>query len=335
YKTSTEANQAAFPEGLYFMEKNGPVFGYIQPQTKIVTNLWGNQNRSSTPPVTGTAISKNLSMSMAIANGAAMPLMFDSSGLPWLRVDYALVSVDSSNKVVVKTTAATTYLAQMAANNANPVNYGLGYYSGTQNFALKNNGLFIMPNSVQAGYDPIISIRYMDFTNLVMPIIIGGNYLSSSNSAASADIATPGNVAVAPLWTSCRNAGGCYMQYQAGSDRLYFSENNKVRYITSPDNTATATLGTLYTAASQIGNISFTPDGSQLWYFRGGSGLYCHDISSGKSWCDDTTDHYAIRTAAGFTYTAGPNQITWKDNQTMFLSTYNGLILQFNLPTGP
>ncbi len=108
-----------------------------------------------------------------------------------------------------------------------------------------------------------------------------------------------------------------------------------MRYITTPDNTATATLGTLFTSASSILNFIFTPDNSQLWYFKSSGGLYCYDISSGKSWCDNTTDHFAIRTTAGFTVSAGANQMTFKDNQTLFVSTYAGEILQFNLPTTP
>ncbi len=176
----------------------------------------------------------------------------------------------------------------------------------------------------------------MDFANSITPIILGGNYLASTNTAASADITTPGAVAAAPLWTSCKNAVGCFMQYNSTSDRLYFVESAKMRYITTPDNTTTATLATLLTlGASSFLNFSFTLDGSQLWYFKATGGLYCYDISSGKSWCDNTTDHFSIRTAAGFTVTAGANQITFKDNQTMFVSTYVGEILQFNLPTTP
>lgn len=73
----------------------------------------------------------------------------------------------------------------------------------------------------------------------------------------------------------------------------------------------------------------------QLWYFKQSGGLYCYDISSGKSWCDNTTDHFAIRTSAGFSVSGGGNQITFKNNQTMFVSTYQGEILQFDLPTTP
>jgi hypothetical protein len=336
YKKSTEPNQTAFPEGLYFMEKAGIMLGSINPTTGIVSHLWGNQARTAATPVTGTTISKNLTMGNAYGGGNGMPLMFDSSGLPWTRINNDAVSVDANNKIVRKTTQASSNLLQVGANNANPANYGLFVYGGNTNFALKGNGLFILPNYVYTGYDPIIAIRYMDFTNLVSPIIIGGNYLASTNTAASADITTPGAVAAAPLLTTCRGSTqSCYLNYQSSTDRLYFSENTNMRYITTPDNTATATLGTLFTSASSILNFIFTPDNSQLWYFKSSGGLYCYDISSGKSWCDNTTDHFAIRTTAGFTVSAGANQMTFKDNQTLFVSTYAGEILQFNLPTTP
>lgn len=308
---------------------------YINPSTGVVNVLWGNQVRLAATPITGTTISKNLTMGGPYTGGNGMPLTFDSSGLPWMRANNDAISIDANNKIVRRTNQSVNANIQSAASGVNPTNYGLYVYVGLHNFALKNSGLFILPNYVATGVDPVVSIRYMDFTNLVTPIIIGGNYVGSSNSAASADITTAGAVAAAPLWTNCRS-GSCYINYQSSSDRLYFSENNKLRYITTPDNTTTATLGTLFALGSgQVLNFSLTPDGSQLWYFKGTGGLYCYDISSGKSWCDNTTDHFSIRTTAGFVVTAGANQITFKDNQTMFVSTYAGEILQFNLPTTP
>jgi hypothetical protein len=337
YKKSTEPNQTAFPEGLYFMEMNGVVFGSIDPTSNIVTQLWGNQSRGVVIPVTGTTISKSVSMGSAYVGGNGMPLMFDSSGLPWMRANSDAISIDANNKIVRHTNQSINGSIQTAANNVNPVNYGLSTFVGLTNFALKGNGLFVLPNYVGTGADPIISLRYMDFTNLITPIIIGGNYLSSTNTAASGDIATAGAVAAAPLSTNCRGgAANCYLNYQSSTDRLYFAEDTKMRYITTPDNTTTATLGTLFTSGSgNIYNFGFTPDNSQLWYFKSTGGLYCKDISSGKSWCDNSTDYFSIRTTAGFTVTAGANQMTFKDNQTMFVSTYSGQILQFNLPTGP
>ncbi|MFM6929191.1 MAG: beta strand repeat-containing protein [Bdellovibrio sp.] len=331
YKKSSEANLTAFPEGLYFMESKGVVFGYVDPSNDKVSTLWGNQARLVITPTTGTSISKYASMGSSGANGTS--ITFDSTGLPWLRSEDSLVSIDTNKQVVRRTLGGN---AQNAANNAAPANYGLYRFAGSQNFTLKNSGLFIMPNYVATGVDPIISLRYMNFTTSTMPIIIGGNYLASSNTAASADITTPGNVAAAPLWTTCRASGQCFMQYHDTQDRLYYSENTKLRYITTPDVPATSTLGTLFTSANgRILNFSFTPDKKQLWYFNTSGSLYCYDISSGKSWCNNTTDHFAVRSSAGFVFSSGANQMTWKDNQTMFLSTYNGLILQFNLPTTP
>lgn len=124
------------------------------------------------------------------------------------------------------------------------------------------------------------------------------------------------------------------MNYHSGQDRLYFAEGKSMRYITTPDNTATSTLGTLFElSTSSITNFAFTPDYSQLWYFMADGGLYCRDMTSGEAWCDNTTDYFEIRSSAGFSVTTwGPNQMTFKDNQTLFLSTWGGEILQFNLP---
>jgi hypothetical protein len=86
---------------------------------------------------------------------------------------------------------------------------------------------------------------------------------------------------------------------------------------------------------SLFNNFQITPDNSQLWYFRNNGGLYCYGFSSGKSWCDNTTDHFSIRSTAGFLIAQSANQITFKNNQTIFISTYAGEILQFNLPLIP
>jgi hypothetical protein len=60
-----------------------------------------------------------------------------------------------------------------------------------------------------------------------------------------------------------------------------------------------------------------------------GQVLYCHDISSGKSWCNDTP----LSSVSGLPIiTAGANQLTWKDSSTLLISTYNGYVLQYTLP---
>ncbi|MGE5084908.1 MAG: hypothetical protein ACM3MG_01305, partial [Bacillota bacterium] len=337
YKKSTELNQTAFPEGLYFMEPKGLVLGRIDSSTSMVSQLWGNQSLVSWTPVTGTAIASDRSMGRP-GVGDGTPLTFDKDGLPWLRINNDAVSVDSNNKVIRRTTQSVSSIAQNAANNANPASYGLSLYIGSQNFTIKNQGLFIMPNwyDLNSNANPILTIRYMDFTNSIMPILLGGSYKVADNSNASPDITTAGQVASAPIWVSCINGGNCFMQYTDDDDRLYFSENTNIRYITTPDVPSTSTLGTLFTSTNgRIFNFTFTPDKKQLWYFNSSGNLYCKDISSGKSWCNNATDFFSIRSAAGFTFSHGANQMTFKDNQTMFLSTYNGLILQFNLPTGP
>ncbi len=337
YKKASEPNQTAFPEGLYFMEKSGIVFGHIHPTTGIVTHLWGNQSRITASVTNGEVISKQKSLGEAYFGGTGFPLTFDNEGLPWIRATgHDVLSVNNLGQVVKKTTGGPVMVQSAGSNiNVNPANYGMWPYGGLTNFTTAGNGLFMMSNYVYTGLDPIISIRYMDFTNSKIPIVIGGNYLASQSVAASADVTTPGSVLNAPLSTTCQgNKYDCFIFYDVTSDRLYFSEGSKIRYISSPTDTSLSTLTTLFTASSQISNFALTPDRKQLWFIRAG-GVYCYDISSGKSWCNTTTDHFTIRTAAGWGITDGANQLTFKDNQTLFLSTYNGEILQFNLPVDP
>jgi hypothetical protein len=334
YKKATEPEAGAYPEGLYFMEKNGFVFGRINPDHSV-TQLWGNQARIPHFPADGITVSKDLNIDTPYSGGDGSIMTFDNQGHPWLRASTNVIKLDQDNKVVRMTNQSNAPTAiQSAPNNANPSLYSIWVYGGLNNFVLKNQGLFITPNYVNGAYDPIMSIRYMDFTSLTTPIVLGGNYLASSNTAASADISTPGQVAGAPLWTSCRNGYSCYIQYNSNNNSLYFSEGTKLRYITTPDDSANSTLVTLFTASGTISNFQFNPDFTQLWYFVSGNQLYCYDIGSYKSWCDNTTNHFTAQAQnAGFSVREGPNQITFKDNQTMFISTYLGEILQFNLPT--
>lgn len=337
YKKASDPNQAAFPEGLYFSDRNGMVFGAISATTSVASVLWGNQSGGAAMLTSGTVISKNISMGAPYGGGSGYPLTFDNNGLPWLRAGHDAIKIDQDRKIIRQTNQSVSSNLQLAPNGADPRNYGLYVYGGLNNFTLKNQGLFVLPNYyLLPSYDPVVTIRYMDFTNYTTPIIIGGTYKASDNAAASSDVSTPGLVKDAPLWTSCRNSSSCYVNYISNSDRLYYSEGAKMRYITTPDNTTTATLGTLFILGSgSIYNFAFTPDGSQLWYYKSNGGIYCYDISSGKSWCDNVTDHFTVRSVAGFVVSAGANQFTFKDNQTMFFSTYQGEILQFNLPTTP
>ncbi|MCB9027037.1 MAG: hypothetical protein H6625_12005 [Bdellovibrionaceae bacterium] len=335
YKQVGEPNQVAFPAGLYFMDSKAAVFGYIDPSTYNTSVLWGNQARTEGGYSDGDTISKDLSLGTTYWGGSAMPITFDSNGLPWLRTDNQLTMVNASKQIVSKTTGGPKW--ETLADGSNPTNTNLFVNSHT-NFTLKNQSIFMLGSAYEklsSGFDPNVSIRILDFAGLITLKILGGNYNVSDSQNPSVDVGA-GLVSAAPLYYNC-HTDKCFTQYHAGSDRLYFSEKDKIRYITSPSNTATATLNTLMssTGSISINNFIIRPDDTQIWYLSSTNKLYCYDISSGKSWCDNTTNHFSTIGAAGISFARGANQLTWKDNNSLLLSTYNGLILEFNLPTDP
>ena len=336
YKTAAEvlANPGVFTEGLYFMESSGFVFGRINTD-ETVTQLWGNQARVDYVPEENPLIvvSKDLNLGSPYSGGDGMIMTFDNEGLPWIRVGGKALKLDNSKNIKIMTTGAGDL--QTAVSTTDPKNYSLYVDAGKNNFTLKGQALFVAPNYVGTN-DPNLTFRLMDFTEKTTPIILGGVFTSSQNKLSSAVITTPGGVAAAALWNGCKNNNKCFLQYNSADDRLYFSENNKIRYITEPDKPTLSTLGDLFTVGSgEILNFSFSPDKKQLWYFKNSTGLYCKDFGSSKSWCDNTTNHFTDASLAFFLVRSGANQIAFKDNNTLFISTYDGEILSYNLAAIP
>ena len=226
-------------------------------------------------------------------------------------------------------------------NNVNPANYGMYPYGGLTNLAVKNNGAFFLPNFFNDTFDPIIAIRYLDYTNNRSPQIIGGTYgLEKDSSGAtlkkepSSDIQTAGNVSVSWLYSECRNyAQNCYLLYEPISDRLYVSEKNAIRYIEKPTDLAASTLRTVLTADKDIQNFQINPSRTQIWYIKD-KGLYCFPLIEQNSTICDPLKEYMKQDlkSNGWAFENGPNQLTFKNDETLYISTYTGLILEFNLP---
>nr|BFD62796.1 hypothetical protein BdHM001_14770 [Bdellovibrio sp. HM001] len=335
YKKASEANQAAFPAGLYFVDSSAMIFGYINPVTNKVEVLWGDQARTVYAE-TGVTISKDGDLGPPHMGGGGHSLTFDSNGLPWLRIGSLGYRIDSNRKAVRLQNSSSAF--ETAENGSDPRNTAMHYYGGISNLVLKGQGMFLIGGFPQVGYDPVGKIQYLDFSSNVVTRVMGGTTVTlSMGPTSSADITTPGggvqNATFAPACMGSSNR--CYLSYREDQDRLYFSEGNKLRYITNPDNPATSTLNTLFTVASGvIHNYIFSMDGKQIWYFKDNYGLYCKDISSGKSWCDNTTDYNTLKSIVG-NFAAGANGMTWMDEDTILISPGTGSIYQFDLPTGP
>jgi hypothetical protein len=150
-------------------------------------------------------------------------------------------------------------------------------------------------------------------------------------------VATPGSLLNVNLSTLCKNGNAsCFSQYRSDEDRLYFSEETKLRYITAP-NSGSSTLISLFTqpASRYISNFIFSPAGDMIFYLSStgvsassNQTLHCHDISSGKSWCNDS----ALNTVTGLPVIyPGANQLTWRDSTHLLISTYRGNVLEYTL----
>ena len=124
----------------------------------------------------------------------------------------------------------------------------------------------------------------------------------------------------------------CSMQYVASQDRLYWSEGAKLRYITAPDVPTQHTLIDVFTASGTIENFTVSPDNKYIFYTKAGK-LHCHAIAleNESLICkNNPATHINLGPPAGLsTISRGPNQFTWKNNYTLYISTYSGEIFEY------
>lgn len=168
-------------------------------------------------------------------------------------------------------------------------------------------------------------IKIFDFGTRTVTRIMGG-----TSDGYTADRTTPGWVRTATLWNGCHDDwGNCFAVYRTDDDRLYFSEDYRVRFITAPRDPSMSTLGTLFERADRqpIQSFTFHPSGTQLFYVSGGS-LHCHDLGSGAGWCNDTPLGPPAILAP---IEPGPNQLTWRGDRTLLISSYAGEVYEHTL----
>jgi hypothetical protein len=323
YKQVNDAS--IFGKGLYFVEPNGNVFGKMDEVTGIMSILHGNQTGQDDYVPDGTPISKNLTAGQGAGGGGMMSLTFDASGLPWFRHETHISSVDASGNLVRRQQSGYWSRWGDAAIGSDPSHVSSYYYGPAFGLAVKGAGVFFIGSDCDGCAYPNPFIAYHDYSSPTGVTHIMGD----QPRASAADNSTPGAAVNLPV--DCGYGSPCAPYYSVGEDRLYFSEGSKIRYLTTPTNTATSTLGTLMTSAfGTIRSYAITPDGTKVFY-RGESTskLYCHDISSGDPWCNDTVLGPPTEMS---TLGSVRNQFTWKDANTLLMSTGNGEILQYTFP---
>jgi hypothetical protein len=347
YKSSS-LNTTTFPQGLYLLSPS-QVLGYIDPSTGIYKTIWGNQVPTPNVTASGTTISPDISMGpTSYANYAGF--MFDSNGLPWLRIGSQLRTIDSNKITQGMVTGPAAYWDDFA-EGADPRNSSLYVNATAQNLTMMGSKVFLMGGQSSITRDPTPQIRFLDFLNNTISIILGNGYQKSQG------LSTPDTVAVgdgtttpvrnSPLNSYCTNANvGCKIQYSDANGVLYFSDNTtKLHAITTPDNPLTSTMNLVFTSpgASTVASFSAKDDGTQLFWITADSKLRCYPLTAGgiKSWCPATPSSAPNLYVTGTNYTAlgsiagsAPNAITWADSSHMFIQA-NDQILEYTLPTGP
>jgi hypothetical protein len=320
YKPATAMNQALFPAGLYFTDPLDVVFGYIDPATDRVSILWGNKSGTEHPYAPGEAIGPDKSLGFPYSGGNLRPFAFGADGLPMLRYGptekYAtLLGVNASRQAVPFSNGMVDW--EVIPDGADPATADLWPYGADNNLTYYAGNLFLIGG--YTSFNPTATLKRLDFVTHKVTRLMG-----SGADGYSPDTATPANASLSGV---CHNElYSCQTLYRVTDDRLYFSEDTRLRYLTTPLG-ASQTLGTLFTAPVSIRNFTFRPDGTQVWYER--DGLRCHDISSGSAACNDSVVGPPL-VLGGINATS--DQLTWIDNNTLLISTYNGTVLSYTVP---
>lgn len=345
YYKKSDQNLTLFPQGLYFMEPKGMVMGYVNPATGVMNAIWGNQSAQAiavgTVGVTTTSISPSISMGSPYSNYNGNFLTFDENGLPWLRTMYNLTTVTAAGKIeYLQKSSAATYF-NLRADSATPTDINMMVDAGKTNLIVFNRkalffGGYWESDINSVNFNTFNEMILLDFNSNLITSIMGR--LSGVLIKDKAEPAPPGIAAsTAHFWHRCASTSlECYMNFNKGAtsdqDRVYFSEKNRLRYIQNPFNTSLSVLNDLYEfpdTEKNINNFIFKEDGSQVFYLLQGE-LYCHDISSGKVWCNDTS-LYPFKQAIGRINSCG-NQLTWMNENTLLISTCLGEVLKYTLP---
>ena len=336
FKQETEANQTAYPTGLYFYEATGPVIGYINDSSGLVSTLVGSQTGVAAPLyTTGTALSANSTLGVN-AGGAGAVMTFDSSGLPWFSYDSAsnvvIASIDANSKAIAEQKGGAFW--DYATDGTSPVNT-VAYDTVSTNLQIKGDGAFLLNRfySTPSYTSQAPFMRFLDFSGSTLGTVSMLDIMGGTGTTTSADTTTPGSLASLSLSSAC-DVNGCKIQYIAAgaanpaNDLLYFTEGSKLRVITDPTTPASNLLTTVFTAATTISNFILSLDQSQAFYTMSGR-LYCHTLTgTAKSWCNDTS----LGPPTGMnTIGTGGNQFTWKNSSALIISDYYGDIYEYDL----
>ncbi len=284
FKSTGASNQALFPGGLYIGDGGANAIGHIDLSTNIFTHRAGNMvSKSAT---IGSTFSANVSLGGNYFATAGGIFSFDAAGLmTFYGHSNYIYRVDSSGLIQSVLTGNGNYYN--AADGATASSLQTQHYGSWAGMPYDNNGnLYIGPQTSSlsgAAYIPKF-MRVNIATNRIYKVM-GGTLNATSADDATAGSAISKNFACSNGTTGI---GACQMEYDTTNDRLLFAEGNKIRYITTPYNTAASTLRTLLDAGRAIGAFSYVP-GNNWVYYLSGTSLYCYDLSAvNPAGCNNT-----------------------------------------------
>ncbi len=316
-----------FPDGLYFSNGDGPVFGRIgvtgiipwgDPNDDTVEIVWGNQS-SQGEVAEGQTANRTTTLGKPYFGGNGSVMAFHpTTQQPWIRASQRLVDLtyNASGDHSVHLRQVGGILAWELRDNSidaiDTVSYAFG---GLSNLVWKDHGVFFIgslhdPNVGTYGYSKISFFDLLTAGAKVLRITNGQGDGSPSDGAFTLGSDTR-------LPAQCLNLGRCPLRYSVSDDRLYYAEDNRLRYIANP--TTTPSIGTHLQALPgvTITNYTFRPPTFTEVFFIAGGKLYSCDAP--YTTCSSATPlgPPEILPLIG----SSPNQMTWYDNDTLLIST--------------
>lgn len=325
YKKASEPAQDKFPEGLYFVDPEGITLNHIHPVTGIVTRLLGNQSNIPASNFNGTTMTRGVGLGQAYGAGSSgKSLMFDELGFPILISENRLLRVDENMQLRSLQTGSSYW--HTAADGSSATSTYTYVSGGRQNLTGTSTRIFLFGGYRTGSITPDAkaTLKVLDFATNKVTNIMGG-----AADGVSAETTVAGSVANLSFSSSCITGVNCMVHYDRATDYIYFSEANRIRYIENVSTPANQRLRNLVTVASgTINNFIFTPSKDQVYYLKGGY-LYCHNLTAASTWCNDTV----LGPVTGLGSISNlANQMTWLDDRSLLISTFNGEIYRYNLP---
>lgn len=333
YKKASLGNLTAFPEGLYFYESSSGIWGKIATNDSV-TALWGNGAASSPTYAPGSSISTTIPYSDGSYNLGQFT--FDDQGLPWFRLSHRMYSLDSAQKVVVRTSGTSAALSAEGTVGTSLNSMGASESTFYGNLSMKANKAFVINKKYSlptySNTEPFM--RIYNFATGYLDDLMGGTGRGNTSSPDSIGYEDLANKSIDSF---CVN-GNCRVHFVEGNpslltdDLLYWTESDKLRVIENPTTPGSQKLTTVFTLPAGNGsfqNITVSPDGKYVFYFTSSGAsagkLRCHalNVIDETSWCKNlAASHVVLGPPTGMsTLSQVPNQLTWKDNTTLFMST--------------